>query len=112
MEDLTADRLLDDARYAASLVRMLAGRGQGPMRVRQELAAAALSAELIESTLAEAGQDWAAQAREVRRRKFGQELPSDWPERARQMRFLQYRGFSKDHIASALGGSGVDDMDP
>jgi SOS response regulatory protein OraA/RecX len=27
------------------------------------------------------------------------------------MRFLQYRGFSKDHIASALGGSGADDPD-
>jgi SOS response regulatory protein OraA/RecX len=36
-------------------------------------------------------------------------VPKDWPGKARQMRFLQYRGFSKDHIASALGGSGADD---
>ncbi|MGC4029955.1 MAG: regulatory protein RecX [Steroidobacteraceae bacterium] len=112
VEELAGERLLDDVRYAASLVRVLTGRGQGPSRIRQELAAAALPAGLIESALAESGQDWAALAREVRRRKFGQELPSAWPERARQMRFLQYRGFSTDHIASALGGSGADDTDP
>jgi SOS response regulatory protein OraA/RecX len=27
------------------------------------------------------------------------------------MRFLQYRGFSKDHIAGALGSTGADDPD-
>jgi SOS response regulatory protein OraA/RecX len=42
--------------------------------------------------------------------KFGAFLPKDWPGRARQMRFLQYQGFSTDHIASALGGSGADDF--
>jgi regulatory protein len=41
-------------------------------------------------------------------RRFGAEVPQDWPERARQSRFLQYRGFSNDHIASALDGSGAD----
>jgi regulatory protein len=40
---------------------------------------------------------------EVRNRKFGPEPPADWPEKARQARFLQYRGFSSDHIRLALG---------
>jgi regulatory protein len=105
--ELQQERLLDDARYAESLVRMLTGRGQGPQRVRHALLAAGISAEGTAAAL-ESAPDWSLLAADVRRRKFGVRIPIDWPGRARQMRFLQYRGFSKDHIASALGGSGAD----
>jgi regulatory protein len=111
--ELQEERLLDDARYAESLVRMLTGRGQGPQRVRHALTEAGISAETAAAAL-DTSPDWSLLAADVRRRKFGASLPKDWPGRARQMRFLQYRGFSKDHIASALGGSGADDpeLDP
>jgi regulatory protein len=109
---LGEERLLDDTRYAESLVRMLAGRGQGPARIRQELREAGLSDEQVAAAL-EGGPDWFELAADVRQRKFGAGTPADWPERARQMRFLQYRGFSKDHVASALGSSGgTTDDDP
>jgi len=49
------------------------------------------------------GPDWRILASEVRLRKFGTQEPPGWPEKARQARFLQYRGFSSDHIRSALG---------
>jgi regulatory protein len=39
----------------------------------------------------------------VRRAKFGLQIPTSWVQRARQARFLQYRGFSSDHIRSATG---------
>jgi regulatory protein len=106
--ELQEERLLDDARYAESLVRMLTGRGQGPQRVRHALTEAGISPE-VAATALDTAPDWSLLAADVRRRKFGASLPKDWPGRARQMRFLQYRGFSKDHIASALGGSGADD---
>ncbi|MEO8316173.1 MAG: regulatory protein RecX [Pseudomonadota bacterium] len=106
--ELQQERLLDDARYAESLVRMLTRRGQGPQRVRHALLAAGITAESAATAL-ESAPDWSLLAADVRRRKFGERIPKDWPGKARQMRFLQYRGFSKDHIASALGGSGADD---
>ncbi len=110
--ELAGERLLDDDRYAESLVRQLAGRGQGPARVRQQLTEAGISSERAARAIEE-GPDWAQVAREVRLRKFGAAAPADWPERARQMRFLQYRGFSNDHIGSCLGGDpGVPDIDP
>lgn len=40
--------------------------------------------------------DWLAQARDVRRRRFGDVLPSGPVERNRQMAFLQRRGFPTD----------------
>jgi regulatory protein len=54
--------------------------------------------------------DWAATARELRRRRFGVSPPGDYPERARQARFLQYRGFTAEQIRAALGpGEDIDD---
>ncbi|MEO8309034.1 MAG: regulatory protein RecX [Pseudomonadota bacterium] len=99
--ELLDERLLDDTRYADALVRMLAGRGQGPRRVRQALVEAGVPESLISAAM-DAGPDWRALAAEVRQRKFGSVLPKTWPQRARQMRFLQYRGFSNDHIGSSL----------
>jgi regulatory protein len=108
---LQAERLLDDNRYAESLVRQLATRGQGPARIRQELQQAGITGALADAAIA-SGPDWAALARDVRSRKFGAALPRDWPGRARQMRFLQYRGFSNDHIGSCLDDApGVPDSD-
>jgi len=39
----------------------------------------------------------------VCRAKFGLEAPASWAQRARRARFLQYRGFSSDHIRAATG---------
>jgi regulatory protein len=100
--DLTAERLLDDARFASQYVAYHAQRGQGPRRIAMELAKRGIDAPQIEATLA-AGPDWAARAREVRIRRFGLTPPESWAEKAKQGRFLQYRGFSSDHIRSALG---------
>ena len=111
LSELDGEGLLNDTRYAESLVRQLMGRGQGPVRIRQALQEAGIPQELTAAAI-EAGGDFHALATETRRRRFGAEPPADWPERARQMRFLQYRGFSKDHIASALGSSGAVDEDP
>jgi regulatory protein len=105
--EMQAERLFDDSRYAEALVRMLTNRGQGPQRVRHALIEAGLSADAVAIAL-DTAPDWKLLAADVRRRKFGAKVPKDWPGRARQMRFLQYRGFSKDHIGSALGSSGAD----
>jgi regulatory protein len=100
--ELLEERVLNDARYAENYVSYHAERGRGPVRIAADLKALGLPRELVEASLA-AGPDWRALAREARLRKFGPDAPPDWPEKARQARFLQYRGFSSDHIRSALG---------
>jgi regulatory protein len=100
--ELIAERTLDDARFAARYAATRASRGLGPVRIEADLRALGVVGELIEAAL-ESAADWGVRAREVRERRFGRELPRDWPQRARQARFLQYRGFSSDHIRSALG---------
>ncbi len=108
VRELAEGRALNDERYAENYVRYHADRGHGPLRVASDLRARGVTEDLIDAAL-QGGPDWPALAREVRIRKFGLNPPSDWKARARQARFLQYRGFSSDHIASALGTRGDPD---
>jgi len=103
-DDLVAENLLSDARFAESFIASRAARGQGPMRIRRELEERGVSGNLIEIAFDEAGTDWAACAAGVRRKRFGPEMPADFPDKAKQMRFLQYRGFAPDQIRAAVGG--------
>jgi regulatory protein len=102
MAALVADGTLNDERYARNYVTYHSGRGHGPQRIAAELRRLGVAPELIEIALG-AGPDWHALARKVCRGKFGSEPPRNWPEKARQARFLQYRGFSADHIRAATG---------
>jgi regulatory protein len=102
IEELTAAGTLNEARYAENYVAWHAARGQGPLRIGTDLRKHGVAEALIEAALA-GGPDWKALAGRVRRSKFGSQVPASWPEKARQMRFLQYRGFSSDHIRAATG---------
>jgi len=100
--ELTEERMLDDARYAENYVAYHVGRGHGPLRIGADLRSLGVPATLVEAAL-DTGPDWRELARTVRVRKFGAEPPEDWTEKTRQARFLQYRGFSSDHIRAATG---------
>jgi regulatory protein len=100
--ELAREAVVDDGRYAQNYVAYHAGRGHGPVRIAAELRRRGLAADLIEAALA-TGPDWGALARKVCRAKFGLQPASSWAQRARQARFLQYRGFSSDHIRAATG---------
>jgi regulatory protein len=102
ISELQGERVLDDSRFVERYIASHGDRGEGPIKIAVQLGALGLPREMIETALA-AGPDWRALAREVRSRKFGPETPSEWLEKARQARFLQSRGFSSDHIHSALG---------
>ena len=106
--ELTADGTVNDERYAQNYVAYHAGRGQGPVRIAADLRGVGIAAGLIEAAIV-GGPDWRVLARKARSVKFGQQSPQDWPDRARQARFLRYRGFSSDHIRAATGAD--PDMD-
>jgi regulatory protein len=99
--ELQREGIVNDARYAQNYVAYHAGRGEGPLRIATELRRKGVPGGLIEAALAE-GPDWGALARQVRSARFGGP-PASWTEKARQARFLQYRGFSSDHIRAATG---------
>ena len=99
---LAAEGALNDERYAHNYVAYHGGRGRGPLRIGADLRARGLPPALIEAAL-ESGPDWRAAAAALRARRFGKAAPGGWREKTRQARFLQYRGFSADHIRAATG---------
>jgi regulatory protein len=107
---LVQEGFLREGRYVEQYIVHHAGRGHGPVRIRMELREKGVAAEAIDEALEAAETDWVLAAREARRRKFGVSSPTDLRERARQARFLQYRGFSSEQIRAALG-PGEDEPD-
>jgi regulatory protein len=99
LDRLQGERLLSDKRYASLRVVARAGR-YGNTRLRQELRQHGVSDDDIATALPEGG-DEAERCRSVWARKFGA-LPQTPEERAKQMRFLQYRGFSSDAIQQTM----------
>ena len=100
---LAAEGLQSDQRFSESFVQSRINQGKGPVRIRLDLAQRGIDAAAIEIALEDACPNWHQLAREIRKKKFGRSLPTDFKEKARQMRFLQYRGFEQDHIQSAVG---------
>jgi regulatory protein len=106
LEDLSKRKLLSDERYAESRAHALSHK-YGAARIAHELRAKGLDKGLAEQTVKGARATEAERAREVWRRKFPV-APKTREERARQMRFLQSRGFSFDAIRAVVGGPGED----
>ena len=107
IERLVADNLLSDERYAEAYVRMRSARGYGLQRIRMEMQERGVASELISDALDNSEVDWNALAQEVRNKKFGEQQPDEYALRAKQMKFLQYRGFSHAQINAAV--TGLDD---
>jgi regulatory protein len=102
VDELVAEGVLNDTRYLENYVSYHADRGEGPLRIESELQEFGIPSDLIQAAL-DSGPDWKTRAREVRIRRFGPEVPDTWPQKAKQARFLQYRGFTSDQIRAALG---------
>jgi regulatory protein len=102
VEELAVEGLQSDARFVEDFVQGRISHGKGPVRIRGELAERGIAAAVADEALAMSGQDWRALARAVRKRRFGARLPQQFTEKARQMRFLQYRGFESDQVRAAM----------
>jgi regulatory protein len=100
LDDLTARGWLSDARAATQWVHAKRSRF-GTQRITHELRQKGIAEDLISAELPALKESELEAARNVWQRKFGT-LPQDAKEKAKQMRFLQSRGFSTDVIFKVL----------
>ena len=97
---LQAGDYLSDERTAASISRVRGAR-YGSLRVANDLRSKGIGGELATATLAALKSTEAERAQALWQNKFG-EPPADADERARQMRFLQARGFASELIRKTV----------
>jgi len=102
LRDLRQEGLLSDKRFAESYMRSRISRGYGPVRIKQELRQRGTNEEVIEATVVEGDEQWLELARNVRQKKFGPGVPQNLKDKLKQQQFLQYRGFSQQHMKFAF----------
>ena len=102
LDRLQAQRLLSDARFAASLVRQRSPR-YGDLRIARDLRERGVSGADADTALASLDGTEALRALAAWSRRFDT-LPASANDRGRQGRYLQTRGFSMDAIRAVLDG--------
>lgn len=100
LDALEAAKLLSQSRFSESLVHRRAARF-GNNRILSELQTHGIDGDALDDIKASLSQDEALRARDVWRKRFGHP-PADAFECAKQMRFLQQRGFSHNAIQAAM----------
>lgn len=108
LEQLGAQGLLSDARFAEVFARSRANKGYGAVRIAQELRRRGVDDEQIAPVVSNIKETWRAQIEQVRHKRFGEGLPQSNADRAKQARFLLQRGFTSEQVRAVLRG-GLDE---
>lgn len=102
LDDFTQRGWLSEQRAAEQMVHARRSR-YGPVRIRRDLEAKGVPAEVVASAVAALKGDELEAARAVWKKRF-REPPADAAERAKQQRFLLGRGFGSETIMKLLRG--------
>lgn len=129
LQEFESEGYQSDERMTSALIKDGIGKKHGKIRILQTLKKHGLttisSATEVQTWIDEHGEffsdlminvtaeeqenlnenyavDWLAQAVEARVKKYGDDIPTDPKEKARQLRFLQYRGFDMSVCFDAL----------
>ncbi|PCI46211.1 MAG: hypothetical protein COB51_07590 [Moraxellaceae bacterium] len=99
---LIEEGLLCDDRYTEAYTRSRWRKGFGPVRIALELREKGVSEELILKHINNNDDRWFALIAHVAKKKYGYAPLDDPADKAKRVRFYQYRGFNFDHINSII----------
>ena len=102
LAQLKQSGLQSDFRFAENYLRYRAQRGYGSQKIQLELKQRGVDNDIIQAVLQQTDIDWFELAQAARHKKFGQHVPDNVKDRAKQQRFLQYRGFTHEQINESL----------
>lgn len=112
LAELSACALQSDERFAEDYARARIERGYGPEQILAGLRERGIDQAILLHRVDPRDPAWIERLAEARRRRFGDVLPMDPGQRARQCRFLVRRGFPVGLVRRLLGplaGDGGDD---
>jgi regulatory protein len=110
LDDLTSLGYLSDARYASAVVAQRKGR-YGKRAIAHALTERGIAPDDAANAMAQlAGSDEGAEALALWQRRFGQ-APRDERDKARQVRFLQARGYPLSIALAVMRRAGAGDSE-
>lgn len=90
-----------EERFIESYIQMRKRRGYGPLRIREELRERGITESIFPNGFEEDA--WDSNLASCFQKKFGcTKLSDDFATRAKQIRFLQYRGYTLEQINRVL----------
>lgn len=101
------ENIQSDFRFAETYVRSKANKGKGEQRIRAALKEHHVDETFIAKAFEEADVDFDEVARLVYEKKYSGKPVTDWQEKQKRMRFLQYRGFTSQQIQYVLKNADV-----
>lgn len=98
IEALAGSGWQSDARFAEEYLRRRIRQGYGPVRLEQELKRKGAETVDMEVILEELEETWESLIERVYRKKYRDLAPDSLAELGKRARFLQYRGFTSEHV--------------
>lgn len=98
IEELKAGGWLSDERFAEAYIRMRQLKGFGPVRIAIELKERGVDELIVEAQLDTNDASWMHILEQQYQKKYRNTAIEDYNEKAKRIRFLQYRGFTLDAI--------------
>ena len=89
---------LSDERYTEAYIRMRQLKGFGPVRIAMELNQRGVEESIVDEYLHVGDESWQQTLEQQYRKKYKNKSIEDYNDKAKRIRFLQYRGFSLDVI--------------
>ena len=89
---------LSDERYTEVYIRMRQLKGFGPIRIAMELNERGVKQAIVEAFLDANDESWQQTLVQQYQKKCRNKLIEDYNDKAKRIRFLQYRGFPLDQI--------------
>lgn len=95
---------LSDERYAEAYIRMRRLKGFGPVRIAMELNERGVKESIVDDYLHAGDESWQQTLEQQYRKKYKNKSIEDYNDKAKRIRFLQYRGFTLDLIYQVVKG--------
>ena len=102
ISDLKQGGWLSDERYAEAYIRMRQQKGFGPLRIAMELNERGVDERIIDTYLQDVEDSWQQILEQQYLKKYKNRPVEDYSDKAKRIRFLQYRGFHLDAICRLI----------
>ncbi len=89
---------LSDERFAEAYIRMRQHKGFGPIRIAMELNERGVDECIVDEYLQVGDDSWQQTLELQYQKKYRNKAIKDYSDKAKRIRFLQYRGFPLDQI--------------
>ena len=89
---------LSDERFAEAYIRMRQIKGFGPIRIAMELNERGVKESIVDTYMCTDNDSWQQTLKQQYLKKYKNRPIEDYSDKAKRIRFLQYRGFALEAI--------------